>query len=207
MRIDIWSDVVCPWCYIGFTRLEQVVAAAGEPVEVRHHAFQLDPDAVGVESTVAQLGRKYGRDEADVRVMMDRVTREAASVGLNYRLAETKSGNTLLAHRLLAAAADAGVGHLLLQRLFSAYFQEAQEIFSAADLRPHGLAVGMPPELMEQVLAGDAYEAEVAEDIAMAEQLGITSVPFFVFEGRIGLPGAVSAEVLTAAMKQAAAGV
>lgn len=203
MRIDIWSDVVCPWCYIGFTRLESVIEEYGKPVEVYHHAYQLDPNAVGVEPTVPHLAQKYGISEEDAIGMMEDVGEAAALVGLKYRLAETSTGNTRLAHRLLAAAAVEGRGHLLLQRLFAAYFEGAQPIFSAEDLRPHALAVGLNPETVEEVFISDLYDDHVEADLQLANQVGVRAVPFFVFNGRIAIAGADSAEVLLAAMAKA----
>lgn len=210
MRVDVWADVVCPWCYIGFVRLDKAIAEyqSQHPddleMTVYHHAYQLDTAAGPVPtSAVTQLGEKYGIPDEAVIEMMDRVSAIAATEDLHYRLPDTMHGNTRLAHRLLAAAATVGVGHLLLQRLFAAYFEAAESIFSATDLRPHALAVGMETELVDEVLNSDSFGDVVDYDIRTAEEIGVRGVPFFAFNQKIAISGAESVDVLVAAMSEA----
>lgn len=205
VRIDIWSDIVCPWCYIGYTRLHQALEQYDGEVEIYHHAFELDRRAENDGSlTSVKLAEKYGIDVEQALNLMDDVTETAATVGLKYRLAETQHGNTRLAHRLLAAAAEVGSGGALLQRLFSAYFEAAEPVFTAEQLRPHAEAVGLPNELIDSVFNGDAFSDLVDEDRELAEQLNIRGVPFFAFNQRVGVSGAESVDVLLAAMAKAA---
>lgn len=204
VRIDIWSDIVCPWCYIGYTRLHEALEKFDGEVELYHHAFELDPTAANDGAlAVTRLAEKYGIDVEDALRLMDDVTDTAATVGLKYRLGETQHGNTRLAHRLLAAAASVGLGGVLLPRLFAAYFESAEPVFTAEQLRPHAEAVGLLPELIESVFAGDAFEDVVASDKAIAEQINVRGVPFFVFNQRVAVAGAEGVDVLLSAMAQA----
>ncbi len=205
MRVDVWSDVVCPWCYLGFVRLEKALAASGVEAEVFHHAYQLDATAVhDGRRTAEHLAEKYGIGVEDALGMMERVTAIAAADGLEYKLADTPHGNTATAHRLLAFAATQGKQHDLLFRLFDAYFQQAQPVFSADELRPHALAVGLDPARVDEVLASDEFEDVVEYDKQLAEQIGVRGVPFFVFNQRVAVPGAESVETLMQAMAKAA---
>ena len=205
MRIDVWSDGVCPWCYLGFVRLEKALAQTGIEAEVFHHAYQLDSSAVqDGRRTAEHLAEKYGIGVEDALGMMERVTTIAAEDGLAYRLADTPHGNTATAHRLLAFAATQGKQHDLLFRLFDAYFQQAQAVFSADELRPHALAVGLDPMRVDEVLGSDEFADVVDYDKQVAEQIGVRGVPFFVFDQRIAVTGAESVETLIEAMTKAA---
>lgn len=204
MRIDVWSDVVCPWCYIGFVRLEKAVEQSGVEAEIYHHAYQLDSSAVSDGRRSAEhLAEKYGIGVEDALGMMDRVIGIAAGDGLEYKLHDTPHGNTAMAHRLLAFAATKGKQHDLLFRLFNAHFENAQPVFSADDLRPHALAVGLEAAEVDAVLNSDEYADVVAYDVQLAEQIGVRGVPFFVFNQKIAVPGAESVEVLLEAMAKA----
>ena len=204
VRIDIWSDIVCPWCYIGYTRLNQALEQYEGEVEIYHHAFELDSHAENDGSlTSVKLAEKYGIDVEQALGMMEDVTETAATVGLKYRLAETQHGNTRLAHRLVAAAATVGLGGALLQRLFAAYFEGAEPVFTADQLRPHAEAVGMSADLIDSVFEGDAFADVVEEDRQIAEQINVRGVPFFAFNQRLAVAGAESVEVLLGAMAQA----
>ena len=204
MRIDVWSDVVCPWCYIGFVRLEKALAQTGVEAEVFHHAYQLDPTASSDGRRSAEhLAEKYGIGVEDALVMMERVTTIAAADGLKYQLSETPQGNTATAHRLLAYAATVGKQHELLLALFNAYFEQAQPVFSAEQLRGYALKVGLDTAAVDEVLASDLYSDVVAYDKQLAEQIGVRGVPFFVFNQKIAVPGAESVETLVQAMVKA----
>ncbi|MEY2634763.1 MAG: hypothetical protein RIS75_703 [Actinomycetota bacterium] len=206
MRIDVWSDVVCPWCYIGFTRLDKAIALSGMEVEVYHHAFQLDPNA-GPETmpAVENLAQKYGIAPEDALGMMNQVVEVAAADGLDYHLAETLHGNTLFAHKLLAYAATQGVQHELLVRLFNAYFEQARSVFTVEALLPHAIAVGLDEAESVAAMTSDIFAEVIAYDKAVADQIGVRGVPFFVFNQRLAVPGAESVEALVEAMQQAEA--
>ena len=204
MRIDVWSDVVCPWCYIGFVRLEKAVAQSGIDAEIYHHAYQLDSTAVSDGRRSADhLAEKYGIGVEDALGMMDRVIGIAAGDGLNYQLHDTPHGNTATAHRLLAYAATQGKQHDLLFRLFNAHFENAQPVFSAEELLPHAVAVGLDAEEVERVLASDEFADVVEYDKQLAEQIGVRGVPFFVFNQKIAVPGAESVDVMLQAISKA----
>ena len=207
MRIDVWSDVVCPWCYIGFTRLDKAIADSGYEVEVFHHAFQLDPTASEIATPApAHLAEKLGVAVEDALGMMSQVTAIAAEEGLNYKLGDTFHGNTLLAHRLLAMAATQGLQHELLTRLFTAYFENAEKIFSADELRPHAIAVGLAATEVDALFESDEFTDVIEYDLAVAQQIGIRGVPFFVIDQKLAVAGAESVETLVSAMQHAASG-
>ncbi|MEN9693241.1 MAG: hypothetical protein RLZZ330_885 [Actinomycetota bacterium] len=204
MRIDVWSDVVCPWCYIGFIRLEKAIDKLGLEVELYHHAYQLDKEATEEPYlSVENLAEKYGISVEQATDMMSDVSDVAASEGLHYQLAKTYGANTQLAHRLLMMAAERGVHHDLLFRLFKSYFENAEKVFSVEDLRPHAESVGISFEELQELAASDKYKDVVEYDKALAEELNVRGVPFFVFNQRIAVPGAETTEVFVQAMQRA----
>lgn len=206
MRIDVWSDVVCPWCYIGFTRLDKAIAAAGIEAEVYHHAFQLDPNAgPEIGSAVENLAEKYGIAPEDALGLMNQVVEVAKADGLDYHLADTLHGNTLFAHKLLAYSATQGVQHELLLRLFNAYFEQALSVFTVDVLLPHAIAVGLDADAATEAMSGDQFSEVIEYDKAVATQIGVRGVPFFVFDQKLAVPGAESVEALVEAMHQAQA--
>lgn len=201
----MWSDVVCPWCYIGFVRLDKALAEFGDDnVEIYHHAFQLDPNAEGEPvNTAEHLAGKYGIAVEDAIGMMSHVTEIAATEGLDYKLADTLSANTRDAHRLLAFAATKGVQHELLIRLFNAYFEHAHNIFSADNLLPIATAAGLDPAETSAVLAGRDFDDVVDYDRQLATDINIQGVPFFIFNQRVALSGAESVDTMLKAMARA----
>lgn len=207
MRIEVWSDVVCPWCFIGKRRLDAALAATDTRAEIVHRAFQLDPHArTEGHRMVDHLAAKYGVDHAGAAAMMEQVTEAARSVGLQYRLAHTLTGNTLHAHRLVLWAQDR-YGHdtaqALLERIMTAYFCSAEPIFEAADLLPHAVAAGIDADAARALLVSAELSEQVAVDQREASELGATGVPFFVIDRRFGIPGAQPAEVFERALLQA----
>ncbi len=209
MEVEVWSDVVCPWCFIGKRRLESALASfpGGEEVVVRHRAFQLDPGAVSVgRPTVDVLAEKYGIDREQAIEMMSDVTDVAAEVGLRYQLDRTLSGNTRDAHRVLLWAQERGFGPALLESMFTAYFEQGQPVFTLTDLEPLLTGVGLDAAEAREMLASDSFEADVLSDQALAGQLGARGVPFFVVDRKVGVAGAQPEAVLVSALEQAAAG-
>lgn len=206
MEIEVWSDVVCPWCFIGKRRLEQALAQhpGGDLVKVRHRAFQLDPTAVTAgRPTVEVLAEKYGIDVDQAVEMMSDVTDTAAEVGLHYRLAETLSGNTADAHRVLLWAQEHEQGAPLLEAMFAAYFEQGRPIFTGDELGPLVADVGLDAEAAVAMLAGDDFLDAVAEDQVLAAQFGARGVPFFVFDRKVGVSGAQPVAVFLDALTQA----
>lgn len=190
LLIEIWSDVVCPWCYIGKRNLESALAdfEGRDKVEIRHRAFQLDPSVKSTRPTIEALGEKYGH--AQVSSMLERVTKVAADAGLAFKLEHTLSGNTLDAHRLLLWAQSQGDAQPLLAAMYRSHFEQADSIFGNEQLLAIALEAGFDKGEVEKVLAGDAYASDVEADQAKAASLGANGVPFFVVDGKYGISGA-----------------
>jgi len=199
MEIEVWSDVVCPWCFIGKRRLERALKDAGiTDAHIVHRAFQLDASATtDGHRTVEVIARKYGTDVAGAEQMMSQVADVATTEGLTYRLMDTTSGNTHVAHELLlwAQDQDEATSQHLLEHLYSAYFEKAEPIFTAEELLPHVAAVGLDGQAAHEALASGAYRGRVADDVDLARQFGATGVPFFVFDRQYAISGAQPIEV------------
>jgi predicted DsbA family dithiol-disulfide isomerase len=205
--VEIWSDVVCPWCYLGKRRFER--AAADVPfradIEVVHRSFQLDPDAPPGETidVVASLSGKYGLSPTRAEALQREMERRAAGDGLDYHLDGMRTGNTFDAHRLLKLGAAHGRGAELLEVLFRAYFSERRSLFDRESLTVLGLEAGLGADDVDDTLDSARYEEEVRGDLARARELGITGVPFYVFDQRLGVSGAQPTEVLARALIEA----
>jgi predicted DsbA family dithiol-disulfide isomerase len=210
MRIEIWSDVVCPWCYIGKRRFEQALAEfpGKDEVEVVYRSFELDPRAPeeGSESVVEALGRKYGGGPSAGKEMVDRVTGVAAETGLTFDFADATHSRTLHAHRLLHLALDEG-GPALQSRLkeafLAAYFTKARSMGDHTVLRSVARSVGLDPVRVDEVLAGEEFAEDVQDDLREARELGISGVPFYVLDRRLAVSGAQPTEVFAQALQQA----
>ena len=210
MRIEVWADVVCPWCYIGKRRLQSALAERGiaDEVEIVHRAFQLDPTASTTTApTVDHLAAKYGVSREDARAMMSNVTEVAAGEGLEYHLDRTMTGNTRNAHRLALWAQDQDplVAQRLLEAMYSAYFEQGRGVFSTDDLVALAAEVGLDADAAREMLAGSAYLDQVVEDQVLARTFGANGVPFFVIDRAYGVSGAQPVEVFLNAIDQARA--
>lgn len=197
MRIDIWSDVVCPWCYIGKRRLENALAdfEHADDVEVVYHSFQLDPGAPRqTDETVAEhLGAKYGGGPAAGQQMIDRVEAVAAEEGLLFRLGQARRGNTLDAHRLLHLALAEGGPQMqgqLKEALLAAHFLEGASPADPDVLHGAATGAGLDPDRVADVLAGIEFADAVEDDVRAAARLGATGVPFFVIDHKYRVSGA-----------------
>ena len=197
MLVEVWSDVVCPWCYIGKRRLEKAIAKLPNPgsVEVRHRAFQLQPDIEGTVSTTKHLSEKYNVSAEQVAEMQANVCSIADGEGLCYDLKNTLSGNTLDAHRLILWSAGKGKQEALIEALYSAYFEKSKPVFTHQDLLEITDSVGLDRQEAETLLMSDLLEDQVKEDQAIAHQLGANGVPFFVVDMKYGISGAQPQEV------------
>jgi predicted DsbA family dithiol-disulfide isomerase len=206
MQVEIWSDVVCPWCYLGTHRLHQALAQFEhrDDVEVHHRSFQLDPTAApGTgETVVAALAARYGRTPAQVEQMQAEMTDRAAADGLVFELADQRTGNTFDAHRLLHLAAARGREAELVDILFRAHFSRHRSVFDHDSLADLAADAGLDRVEAAQVLAGDEYGDAVRADLAQAQAYGITGVPYFVIDARFGISGAQPTDVLLAALEQ-----
>jgi predicted DsbA family dithiol-disulfide isomerase len=210
MKVEVWSDVVCPWCYIGKRRFESALSEYEKApgVEVVWRSFELDPEAPRVQSepSLEHLAGKYGMTIEQARTAQERVSNVAAEEGLDYRLADTQRGNSFDAHRLLQLARVHGVQSELKERLMRGYFTEAEAIGDTATLERLAVEAGLDRDEVAEVLAGDRFGTEVREDERRAQLLGIRAVPFFVIDERIGVEGAQPSEVILRALQHAAAG-
>lgn len=210
MLIEIWSDVVCPWCYIGKRRIESALAGFGhaDEVEVRWRSYELDPGAPTEphQSTSVMLARKFGRSPEDARQMQDRVEAVAAEEGLVYRLSETLHLNTVDAHRVIHLAHEQGGNELqgrVKEALLEAYFTRARNIADHAVLREVAVAAGLDDVRVDEVLGSRELEAAVRADVEQAQAYGATGVPFFVIDQKYGVSGAQPAEVFTQVLERA----
>jgi predicted DsbA family dithiol-disulfide isomerase len=207
MRVDIWSDVVCPWCYVGKRRFERALAAFPhrDQVEVVHRSFQLDPHSPrGTTSPRREILKvKYGWSDAQAETMDARMTETARAEGLEYHLEGGVTGNTFDAHQLLHLARAHGRQDALAERLYRAHFTERRSIFDRASLADVGADVGLDRDEALRALETDAYAAAVKADVAEARSLGASGVPFYVIDERYGVSGAQSPETFTQALTRA----
>jgi len=207
LRIDIWSDVVCPWCAIGKRRFEAALARFPhhDAVEVAWRSFELDPSAPAVQEgdNAARLGRKYGRTREQALAMMKQVAETAAQDGLDFDLVNARSGNTFDAHRVLHLAAERGVQGAVKERLLRGYMSEREAIGDRDVLVRLASEAGLEADEVRATLASDRFAREVRADEALARELGISGVPFFVLGGALGVSGAQPVEVLLGALEQA----
>jgi predicted DsbA family dithiol-disulfide isomerase len=205
VKVEVWSDVVCPWCYVGKRRLESAVAQFGEPVELEFKSFELDPAAPRVRegSNAERLRAKYGWSEEELDAMQTRIKGIGAGEGIDLRVEDTRSGNSFDAHRLLHLAKERGLQSELKERLMRAYFTEAEPIGEPEVLARLAVEVGLDADEVAEVLAGDRYADAVWADEQLAAQLGISGVPFFVVGGRYAISGAQPAELILQALETA----
>lgn len=206
MQIDIWSDILCPWCYIGKRRFEAALAQIDPKTEVavRYRSFELDPNAPRVEtrSMTQILCDKYGLEAPQVIEMQENVSRQAALEGLSYRLDLAKSGNSFDAHQLLHLARALGKQIELKERLMSAYFTEGKAIGDQDTLITLASEVGIDADLARRTLIDQTYASAVRQDEQIASQIGITGVPFFVINMKYGISGAQATSVFVEALEQ-----
>ena len=207
VRIEVWSDVVCPWCYIGKRRLEAALERFPhrDEVEVVWRSFQLDPSTPEGETheTLPALAAEFGRPVEDVRGMMRHVEETAVVEGLHYDLASGVSGNTLLAHELIHLATERGLQGAVKERLLHAHFEEGRSVFDVDSLAALAVEVGLDEAEVRAALADHRYRPAVLDDIRTARELGATGVPFFVVDRRYGAAGAQPADLLLQVLEQA----
>lgn len=207
MQIEIWSDVICPWCYIGKRRFETALAsfAHQESVQVIWRSFELDPKSPRLypETLEEMLARKYGVSLQEAAAMNARVSALAKEIGLEYRLSQARPGNTLDAHRLLHFAASRQLGNQAAEHIMHAYFSEALAVGDRAALARVASRFGIAESEARAMLESDAYVEAVRADEARAAKLGITGVPFFVIDEKVGISGAQPVAVFLEALQQA----
>ena len=205
MIIDVWSDVVCPWCYIGKRRLERALEKFEfrDEIIVRHRAFELAPDARETMPTSQLLAEKYRISLDDVKQMQANVCAIADGEGLCYALDETLSGNTFDAHRILLWGATLEKQDALLEAMYSNYFEKSLPLFSYQDLCFVAESVGISAVEVMKILDSDQFTQEVIEDRKLASQLGATGVPFFVVDMKYVISGAQPLETFSQTLETA----
>ncbi|WP_255956038.1 MULTISPECIES: DsbA family oxidoreductase [Aeromicrobium] len=207
VKVDIWSDIACPWCFVGKRRFERAVADWDGDVEVEFHSFELAPDTpVDFEgSEVDFLAHHKGMDPAQVAQMLQQMTVLAAEEGLSYDFDALRHTKTLLAHQALHFAKAHGRQSELKERLLSAYFEQGRHVGRIDELVELATEVGLDGEELRRDLESGRYAADVDADIARARAYGITGVPFFVFDGRLGVSGAQAPETFREVLERVVA--
>jgi predicted DsbA family dithiol-disulfide isomerase len=207
MQVEIWSDVVCPWCYLGKKRFERALESFGhrDEVEVTYRSFELDPSASPgtTTPTVQMLASKYGMSAHQAADAQRQMEQRAAADGLTFRMDGLRSGNTRDAHRLIQLAKARGRQAEMVERLHRAYFTDQDSIFDHASLLRLAQEVGLDPAEASEVLESDSYAAEVDTDEQMAAALSATGVPLFVIDRRYGFSGAQPPEAIAEVLEQA----
>lgn len=210
MKVEIWSDIACPFCYIGKRKFEHALDGFNQKdeVEVVYKSFQLDPNAPQntTETMNQMLAKKYGQSVEQVEQMQKQVTAQANEVGLDYHLNDAKMTNTLDAHRLIHLAKEKGKMSEMKEQLLKSYFVEGKHVGEIESLVDIAAAVGLDKEEVTSVLASDQYKKEVEADMQEGVQLGVQGVPFFVFNRKYAVSGAqpsnVFSEVLTKVIEE-----
>ena len=210
MRIDIWSDIICPWCYVGKRRFERALAdfahrEAIPPGHIVHRSFQLNPSMPKDRTPVrrAALMSKYGLTERQAQDLDAKMERTAAAEGLEFHLDGGVTGNTFDAHQLVHLAGVRGRQDQVIERLYRAYFTEQRSIFDEDSLVELGSEAGLDAAEARTALRSRAYSEHVNEDIELARTIGISGVPFFLIDGKYGISGAQPSEVFGQALDKA----
>jgi predicted DsbA family dithiol-disulfide isomerase len=207
MLVDIWSDVVCPWCYLGKRRFEAALEnfEHRDAVQVHWHSFELDPQAgpSGDVPGAERLAAKYGMSVEDARARHAQLEETAAAEGLEYHLDRTRGGNSLNAHRLHQLAIDRGLSDAVMERLMRAYFTEGEAIDDGEVLLRLVIEAGLDADEAHAVLDSDRYTEDVRADEHTAARIGIRGVPFFVLGRRFGVSGAQTPDIMLEALQKA----
>ncbi len=206
MKVEFWSDIVCPWCYIGKRRFEKALSQFehGKEVEVIWRSFELDPSTPRESGDlVAALSKKMGRSADEVKQMMAQITNLAAQDGLEYRFDLTKTGNTFDAHRIVHFAADQGLVEEVNEHLYRAYFTEGVPVSDIEALVQVAVKAGLDENATREMLASDKYSEDVRSDESRAHSLKVSGVPFVLANEKYAISGAQSTEVFLDALRQA----
>jgi predicted DsbA family dithiol-disulfide isomerase len=207
MQVEIWSDIACPWCYVGKRRFEAALAdfEHADELTVTWRSFELDPTAPAEreQDSATHLAEKYGTSREQALAMHANMTEVAAADGLEFRFDISRGGNTFDAHRLLHLAQAHGSQDAMKERLMRAYLTEGELISDHATLQRLAVEVGLDEDQVRELLATDQYAADVRDDERTASSLGIRAVPFFVVDRAFGASGAQPPETLLGMLRQA----
>ena len=194
LKVQIWSDIMCPFCYIGKRRIEEALSLFEhkDAVEIEWKSFELDATfiASAEDSLVEHLAEKYRKDIDWAQTMLDNMTQNAKSAGLDFHFEKAVLANSHLAHRLLHLAKKHHLANELEELLFKAYLTEGKDLNNLNTLSEIGIAVGLEAEAVAQVLHSNDYSKEVKQDIQEANTIGVQGVPFFVFDNKYAISGA-----------------
>jgi len=210
IKVDIWSDVQCPWCYIGKRKFEagaaEFGANGGGEVEVEYHSFELSPDTpVEYEGTPVQyLSERKGMPVDQVEQMLERVTSIAKDVGLDYDYDHVHQTNTVISHELIHFAKSKGRQLEMKERLLKAYFIDGEHVGRIPDLVAIAVELGYDAAEVTEALESHKFLADVKADVALAQEYGIQGVPFFVIDGKYGVSGAQEASAFANVLAQVA---
>ena len=208
MKIEVWSDYVCPFCYIGKRQLEKAIKNSGYDgqIDVEFKSFLLDPTTPidTEESIYTSLARKYNMSEQEAENMTTNVASRAKEVGLDYNFDDMKTANTTAAHRLAKLAAEQGKAEIYNERLMKAYFLEGEAIGRHDVLKRLAKEAELDMEDVQRVLESNQYEEAIEQDIYEAQQIGVRGVPFFVFNNKYGVSGAQPQGLFEQTIEQAA---
>ncbi|HZH67998.1 MAG TPA: DsbA family oxidoreductase [Chitinophagales bacterium] len=209
LHVEVWSDIVCPFCYIGKRNYEQALAdfAHSDDLVVEFKSYQLDPEFIQDPNKKsdqrAELARKYKRTPEQIDAMYQQIEQSAKSVGLEYHLDQAIRFNTFDAHRIGQVAKEKGIDEQYYENLFRAYFTEGKDLGNQKVLKKEAMQSGLIEADIEKALEGDDYAYKVKQDIAEGANLGVTGVPFFVFNRRYGVSGAQPPQLFLETMQMA----
>lgn len=205
MKVEFWSDIVCPWCYIGKRRFEKALSQFEhqDQVEVTWRSFELDPSSALIgEDIVESLTKKFGRSTSEVKQMTAQITALAAQDGLEYRFDLMKSGNSFDAHRLLHLSVEQGLHKNFNELLYKSYFTEGMLIGDIDSLKKIAAEAGLDSSEVNRVLESDAYADKVRDDEARASSLKVSGVPFVLVDEKYAISGAQSADVFLETLRK-----
>ena len=204
MRIDVWSDIACPWCYLGKHRIEAALAKHGGEHELVFHAFELDPGKPRVHDDglthTERIAKKFGTTPAQIATMHERMRRMGTEDGIDFHFERVQGGNTFDAHRLVRLGLERGIQAAVKERLMKAYFSDGERIGDCDVLARLAGEAGLDVAEARDVLAGDRFTDSVRADEAEAQALDITGVPFFVIDRKVAVSGAQPIDVLVQAL-------
>lgn len=202
IRVDVWSDLVCPWCHIGLHRLRRLAKEQGVALDLVHHAYQLDPARTTSAPTRDALAQRYGRN---VEAMLRNAEQAGQAEGLRLRLGDSIACNTRDGHRVAALALSQGKQDAVAERLMRGHFEESEDLGEPTVLARLAGEAGLDPPAVEAMLGTDAFAEEVLADLDQARAMGVQGVPFFVFAGQFAFSGAQPDAVFLEAFRLAAA--
>ena len=207
MKVEIWSDIVCPWCFVGKRQFERALAEFehGDAIEVVWRSYELDPRAPAErEGTYAErIARKYGLETGAARAAISRIVNAGAEAGIEFNFEKIRPGNTFDAHRLVHLGKARGIQGAVKERLLRATFFEGEAIGTREVLERVGVEAGLDAADVRNVLDGDAFAEEVRIDERVAHSLGVTGVPFFLIDDAYGVPGAQDPSVYLNLLRRA----